>query len=74
MRLTSARKVLFVQRRQAKLTVVPGPGWYASTVRLQDGSILVLGGMIAGGFNNVEVRMVFVATTWSLTAFFPGDG
>ncbi|GAA5998014.1 uncharacterized protein JCM10292_002262 [Rhodotorula paludigena] len=26
--------------------------WYPSTVRLQDGSIMILGGMIAGGFNN----------------------
>lgn len=31
------------------------PRWYASTVRLEDGSIIILGGMVAGGYNNVEV-------------------
>ncbi|BGP37435.1 hypothetical protein JCM10449v2_001341 [Rhodotorula kratochvilovae] len=28
--------------------------WYPSTVRLTDGSILIAGGMIAGGYNNQE--------------------
>lgn len=27
--------------------------WYPSTTRLTDGSLLILGGMLAGGFNNV---------------------
>jgi alkylated DNA repair dioxygenase AlkB len=31
-------------------------GWYPSTVRLEDGSVLIMGGMVAGGFNNAEVR------------------
>ncbi|ORY90614.1 copper radical oxidase [Leucosporidium creatinivorum] len=28
--------------------------WYPSTVRLEDGSLLIMGGMVAGGFNNAE--------------------
>ncbi|GAA6041298.1 hypothetical protein JCM8097_001325 [Rhodosporidiobolus ruineniae] len=28
--------------------------WYPSTVRLTDGSVLIAGGMIAGGYNNAE--------------------
>ncbi|KAI5481062.1 hypothetical protein MNV49_006248 [Pseudohyphozyma bogoriensis] len=46
------------------------PRWYASTVRLTDGSIMILGGMTAGGFNNAR------ATDNPTFEFFPpkGDG
>lgn len=44
--------------------------WYATTTRLPDGSILILGGMIAGGYNNQ------LATDNPTFEFFPpkGDG
>ncbi|KAL8291911.1 hypothetical protein RQP46_002169 [Phenoliferia psychrophenolica] len=44
--------------------------WYASTVRLTDGSLMILGGMIAGGYNNAQ------ATDNPTFEFFPpkGDG
>ena len=42
--------------------------WYPSTVRLQDGSLLILGGMVAGGFNNAE------ATDNPTFEFFPPKG
>ncbi|GAA5973306.1 hypothetical protein JCM11641_003065 [Rhodosporidiobolus odoratus] len=44
--------------------------WYPSTVRLTDGSILIAGGMIAGGYNNQE------STDNPTMEFYPpkGDG
>ncbi|GAA6047733.1 hypothetical protein JCM3770_001750 [Rhodotorula araucariae] len=44
--------------------------WYPSTVRLDDGSIMIAGGMVAGGYNNQ------LATDNPTLEFFPpkGDG
>ncbi|GAA5979735.1 hypothetical protein JCM10908_003026 [Rhodotorula pacifica] len=44
------------------------PRWYPSTVRLVDGSLLVVGGMIAGGYNNAP------STDNPTMEFFPPKG
>lgn len=44
------------------------PRWYPSTVRLTDGSLLVVGGMVAGGYNNAE------STDNPTMEFFPPKG
>ena len=46
------------------------PRWYPSSVRLTDGSLMIAGGMIQGGYNNMD------ATDNPTFEFFPprGDG
>ncbi|TKA53154.1 hypothetical protein B0A53_04010 [Rhodotorula sp. CCFEE 5036] len=44
------------------------PRWYPSTVRLVDGSLLIAGGMIAGGYNNAP------STDNPTMEFFPPKG
>ncbi|BGP53479.1 hypothetical protein JCM8202_001123 [Rhodotorula sphaerocarpa] len=44
------------------------PRWYPSTVRLTDGSLLIAGGMVAGGYNNAP------STDNPTMEFFPPKG
>ncbi|GAA5864750.1 hypothetical protein JCM3774_006060 [Rhodotorula dairenensis] len=58
---------VYENRSRIRLT---SPRWYPSTVRLTDGSLLIVGGMIAGGYNNAP------STDNPTMEFFPpkGDG